>query len=103
MKPIFIPSMGPGVVAGMSLTMSLSQCIIIFVFANNLRERWVQFATNISVTAGLSKTSFTKLIGGAFAESSHKNTSGFSLQAIFVHGILDTLPGALITMCVAPL
>ncbi|KAH0833145.1 glycoside hydrolase family 79 protein [Lanmaoa asiatica] len=59
--------------------------------------QWVQFATNVSETAGLSKTSFTKLIGAAFAGSSHNNISGFSPQAIFVDGILDTLPGTLIT------
>ena len=77
--------------------MSLSMCVVIFVFAFNLWRRWVQFATNVSETVGLSKTSFTKLIGGAFAGSSHNNISGFSPQAIFADGILDTLPGALIT------
>ncbi|KIJ66772.1 glycoside hydrolase family 79 protein [Hydnomerulius pinastri MD-312] len=57
---------------------------------------WVQFATNVSETAGLSKTSFTKLIGAAFAGSSHNNISGFSPQAIFADGILETTPGSLI-------
>ncbi|KAG6373312.1 glycoside hydrolase family 79 protein [Boletus reticuloceps] len=59
--------------------------------------QWVQIATNVSETAGLSKTSFTKLIGGAFAGSSNNNISGFSPQAIFAEGILGTMPGALIT------
>ncbi|KAI9567289.1 glycoside hydrolase family 79 protein [Boletus coccyginus] len=59
--------------------------------------QWAQFATNVSETAGLSKSSTTKLIGGAFASSSHDNTSGFSPQALFAHNILKTPPGALIT------
>ncbi|KAF8428843.1 glycoside hydrolase family 79 protein [Boletus edulis BED1] len=59
--------------------------------------QWVEIATNVSETAGLSKTSFTKLIGGAFAGSSNNNISGFSPQAIFAQGILGTTPGALIT------
>ncbi|KAN0093122.1 glycoside hydrolase family 79 protein [Tylopilus felleus] len=58
--------------------------------------QWIQIATNVSETAGLSETSFTKLIGAAFAGSSH-NISGFSPQAIFADGILDTYPGSLIT------
>lgn len=67
------------------------------VFTINLWRRWVQFATNVSETADLSKASFTKLIGAAFAGSFHNNISGFSPQAIFAGGILDTFPGVLIT------
>ncbi|KAN0078231.1 glycoside hydrolase family 79 protein [Tylopilus felleus] len=59
--------------------------------------QWVEFATNVSETAGLSNTSVTKLIGGSFSGSSHNNIHGFSPQSLFANGILDTYPGAFIT------
>ena len=64
--------------------------------ANISGYSWVELATNVSATAGLTPTSSTKLIGGAFAESSH-NASGLSPQSIFDAGILQSKPGALIT------
>ncbi|KAG0708093.1 glycoside hydrolase family 79 protein [Suillus ampliporus] len=57
---------------------------------------WEKFADNVSTTANLSNTSYTKLIGGAFAGSSHNNLSGFSPQAIFDIGILKSAAGQLI-------
>ncbi|KAF7975738.1 hypothetical protein HWV62_8721 [Athelia sp. TMB] len=57
---------------------------------------WVKIATNVSAAAGLSSTSHTKLIGAAFAGSSH-TTSGLSPQGIFAAGILSSKPGKLIT------
>jgi hypothetical protein len=48
------------------------------------------------MTANLTKTSYTKLIGAAFAGSSHNNLSGFSPQAIFNLGILKSPAGQLI-------
>ena len=64
--------------------------------ANTYDYSWVKLATNVSATAGLSWTSSTKLIGGAFADSSH-SASGLSPQSIFDAGILKSKPGALIT------
>ncbi|KAG1725351.1 glycoside hydrolase family 79 protein [Suillus paluster] len=57
---------------------------------------WEKFALNVSTTAKLSNTSYTKLIGAAFAGSSHNNLSGFSPQAIFNIGILKLPAGQLI-------
>ncbi|KZP27312.1 glycoside hydrolase family 79 protein [Athelia psychrophila] len=63
---------------------------------SNPLPSWVNIATNVSSAAGLSSTSSTKLIGAAFASSSH-TTTGMSPQGIFAAGILKTKPGALIT------
>ena len=87
----------------MSLNIFLSELIIIRVFTVNLWRRWEEFATNVSKTAGLSKASLTKLIGGAFAGSSHNNISRFSPQAIFAHGILKSYPGDFISTYVVRL
>ncbi|KAF7970112.1 hypothetical protein HWV62_24994 [Athelia sp. TMB] len=57
---------------------------------------WVKIATNVSAAAGLSSSSHTKLIGAAFASSSH-TTIGMSPQGIFAAGILSSKPGKLIT------
>ncbi|EIW84140.1 glycoside hydrolase family 79 protein [Coniophora puteana RWD-64-598 SS2] len=59
--------------------------------------QWIEFASNVSSAAGLSSSSYTKLIGGAFAGSAHNNLSGFSPQAIYNLGILESEPGSLIT------
>ncbi|KAG0708092.1 glycoside hydrolase family 79 protein [Suillus ampliporus] len=59
-------------------------------------SEWEEFAYNVSKTANLSNTSYTKLIGAAFAGSSHNNLSGFSPQAIFNLGILESPAGQLI-------
>lgn len=59
-------------------------------------SEWEHFAYNVSATANLSESSYTKLIGAAFAESSHNNLSGFSPQAIFNLGILESPAGQLI-------
>ncbi|KAG1882087.1 glycoside hydrolase family 79 protein [Suillus subluteus] len=59
-------------------------------------SQWEEFAYNVSTTANLSECSYTKLIGAAFAESSHNNLSGFSPQAIFNLGILESPAGQLI-------
>ncbi|KAG2090896.1 glycoside hydrolase family 79 protein [Suillus discolor] len=59
-------------------------------------SEWEEFAYNVSITANLSKLSCTKLIGAAFAGSSHNNLSGFSPQAIFNLGILESPAGQLI-------
>ncbi|KAG1730932.1 glycoside hydrolase family 79 protein [Suillus paluster] len=59
-------------------------------------SEWEKFAYNVSMTANLSNTSYTKLIGAAFAGSSHNNLSGFSPQAIFNLGILESPAGELI-------
>ncbi|KAJ7464179.1 glycoside hydrolase family 79 protein [Mycena latifolia] len=56
---------------------------------------WISFATNMSRTANLAASN-TRIWGGAFAESSHSTTSGFSPQGIFANGILDSEPGAFI-------
>ncbi|EGN99003.1 glycoside hydrolase family 79 protein [Serpula lacrymans var. lacrymans S7.3] len=58
-------------------------------------SQWSTFAANVSDAAGLSPTSYTKFIGGAFAGSSH-NVTWFSPQAIFFGGILNSEPGSLI-------
>ncbi|KAF7967476.1 hypothetical protein HWV62_34077 [Athelia sp. TMB] len=57
---------------------------------------WVTIATNVSAAAGLSSTSYTKLVGGSFAFSTH-TTTGLSPQGIFAAGILTSKPGKLIT------
>jgi hypothetical protein len=49
----------------------------------------------VSAAAGLSASSGTKFIGGAFAESSHDD-NGFSPQGILNAGILSSHPGSLI-------
>ncbi|KAG2145236.1 glycoside hydrolase family 79 protein [Suillus clintonianus] len=59
-------------------------------------SEWEEFAYNVSITANLSDSSYTKLIGAAFAESSHNNLSGFSPQAIFNLGILESPAGQLV-------
>ncbi|KAH7928288.1 glycoside hydrolase family 79 protein [Leucogyrophana mollusca] len=59
-------------------------------------DQWTSFATNVSATAGLSASSYTKLIGCAFAGSSHNDLQGFSPQAAFADGLLDSTPGRLI-------
>jgi len=58
---------------------------------------WTVFATNVSATAGLSSTSKTRLIGAAFASSSHSSTTGLSPQSILESGILDSNAGSFIT------
>ncbi|KAG1882085.1 glycoside hydrolase family 79 protein [Suillus subluteus] len=59
-------------------------------------SQWEEFAYNVSTTANLSESSYTKLIGAAFAGSSNNNLSGFSPQAIFNLGILESPAGQLI-------
>ncbi|KAJ7650426.1 glycoside hydrolase family 79 protein [Roridomyces roridus] len=56
---------------------------------------WIQFATNMSLTAGLN-CSDTRILGASFAGSSHLNAS-FSPQGIFANGILDSYPGQFIS------
>ncbi|KAG5219956.1 glycoside hydrolase family protein [Salix suchowensis] len=58
-------------------------------------HRWIRFAINVSAAAGISATSHTKFIGASFAGSSHN--AGFSPQAIFSAGILDSAPGKLMS------
>lgn len=58
--------------------------------------RWIVFANNVSKTVGISSTSHTKFLVGGFAGSSH-STTGFSPQAIYAAGILNSAPGAFIT------
>ncbi|KAJ7178640.1 glycoside hydrolase family 79 protein [Mycena crocata] len=57
-------------------------------------QEWTAFASNISEAVQLSSTS-TKFLIGSFAGSSSK-TTGFSPQAIYSEGVLDSAPGALI-------
>ncbi|KAG2360200.1 glycoside hydrolase family 79 protein [Suillus spraguei] len=59
-------------------------------------SEWEEFAYNVSVTANLFESSYTTLIGAAFAASSHNDLNGFSPQAIFNLGILDSPAGQLI-------
>ncbi|KAL0954722.1 hypothetical protein HGRIS_003675 [Hohenbuehelia grisea] len=58
-------------------------------------QDWIRFAKNVSVAAGITTSSHTKFLGASFAGSSHG--AGFSPQAIFAAGILDSQPGSLIT------
>ncbi|KDQ53124.1 glycoside hydrolase family 79 protein [Jaapia argillacea MUCL 33604] len=58
-------------------------------------SEWTQFAGNVSAANNLYSLTNPKLIGGAFANSAY-NASGFSPEAIFDLGILDTAPGSLI-------
>lgn len=60
------------------------------------RTRWTTFAANVSAAAGITSTSRTKLIGGAFAA----HTSSWSPQGLINNGILDSAPGKLLTSCV---
>ncbi|PFH52890.1 glycoside hydrolase family 79 protein [Amanita thiersii Skay4041] len=57
---------------------------------------WNLFAPNVSTAGGVSKTSHTKFWIGGFAGSSH-SSSGFSPQAIFSNGILDSNSAQLIS------
>ncbi|KAG7446126.1 glycoside hydrolase family 79 protein [Guyanagaster necrorhizus] len=59
-------------------------------------QEWTEFASNISETVGMSSTSHTKFFVGSFITSSN-STTGFSPQAIYAEGILDSEPGAFIT------
>ncbi|KDR78761.1 hypothetical protein GALMADRAFT_209155 [Galerina marginata CBS 339.88] len=59
-------------------------------------QQWEKIAQNITATAGLTKSSSTKLWGAAFAGSSH-STSGFSPQSIIAQNILSSAAGSLIT------
>jgi hypothetical protein len=61
-------------------------------------SRWIQFGANVSAAAGLSLTS-TKFLAASFGGSSH-STSGFSPQALFNEGLLDSAPGKLISASV---
>lgn len=62
----------------------------------NYTQEWIVFANNVSKTVGISSTSHTKFLVGGFAGSSH-STTGFSPQAIYAAGILNSAPGAFIT------
>ncbi|KAJ7032482.1 glycoside hydrolase family 79 protein [Mycena alexandri] len=57
-------------------------------------QQWTTFATNVSEAVNLSSTD-TKFLIGSFAGSSSK-TTGFSPQAIYAEGVLDSNPGKLI-------
>ncbi|KAF9000674.1 glycoside hydrolase family 79 protein [Cyathus striatus] len=59
-------------------------------------DEWTTFAAQVADAAGVTNSSHTKFWGAGFAGSSHTN-SGFSPQAIFSEGILDTAPGSLIS------
>ncbi|KAH8826841.1 glycoside hydrolase family 79 protein [Flagelloscypha sp. PMI_526] len=59
-------------------------------------QEWTTFATNVSKAAGLTAQGHTKLLAASFAGSSH-TTTGFSPQAIFALGILDSEPGRLVS------
>ncbi|KAF9048430.1 glycoside hydrolase family 79 protein [Panaeolus papilionaceus] len=59
-------------------------------------NEWVSFASNVTTAAKLTNGSGPQFWGAAFAGSSH-STSGFSPQAIFSEGILDSAPGKLIS------
>ncbi|KAK0455621.1 glycoside hydrolase family 79 protein [Desarmillaria tabescens] len=58
-------------------------------------QEWTEFAKNISKTVGISSTSHTKFFVGSFT---HSTTAGFSPQAIYAEGILDSEPGASIAI-----
>ncbi|KAJ8521136.1 hypothetical protein ONZ45_g2122 [Pleurotus djamor] len=60
-------------------------------------QEWIKFASNVSVAAGITASSHTKLLGASFAGSSHTTGNSFSPQAIFNQGILDSAPGKLMT------
>ncbi|KAK0452043.1 glycoside hydrolase family 79 protein [Desarmillaria tabescens] len=60
-------------------------------------QEWTEFAKNISKTVGISSTSHTKFFVGSFVASTH-STIGFSPQAIYAEGILDSEPGASIAI-----
>ncbi|KAK7032967.1 glycoside hydrolase family 79 protein [Favolaschia claudopus] len=57
-------------------------------------QEWTALATNVSNAVKLSKTG-TKFLVGSFAGSSSK-TTGFSPQAIYSEGVLESEPGSLI-------
>lgn len=57
--------------------------------------RWVNFAENVTVAAGIS-SSGPKYMGLSFSGSSH-STSSFSPQGAFANGIIDSVPGKLIS------
>ncbi|KAJ7726057.1 glycoside hydrolase family 79 protein [Mycena maculata] len=58
-------------------------------------QEWTTFATNISETVKLNEIE-TKFLLGAFAGSSYKPT-GFSPQAIYAEGVLNSTAGSLVT------
>ncbi|KAF8920139.1 hypothetical protein CPB85DRAFT_1273623 [Mucidula mucida] len=58
----------------------------------NYTSDWINMATNVSRVAEISPTSHIKFLVGSFSSSSH-TTEGFSPQAIYAAGILDSLPG----------
>ncbi|KAK0205928.1 glycoside hydrolase family 79 protein [Desarmillaria ectypa] len=60
-------------------------------------QEWTEFAKNVSKTVGISSTSHTKFFVGSFVASTH-STTGFSPQAIYAAGILDSEPGASIAL-----
>ncbi|TFK70312.1 glycoside hydrolase family 79 protein [Pluteus cervinus] len=66
-----------------------------FSLAEYIQE-WTTFASNVSATASISRTSHTKFWAGSFAGSSH-STSGFSPQALFSNGLLSSASGPLIS------
>ncbi|KAJ7674165.1 glycoside hydrolase family 79 protein [Mycena rosella] len=57
-------------------------------------QEWTTFASNISDAVKLNSTG-TRFLVGSFAGSSSK-TTGFSPQAIYSEGVLDSVPGSLI-------
>ncbi|KAF9446613.1 glycoside hydrolase family 79 protein [Macrolepiota fuliginosa MF-IS2] len=59
-------------------------------------EEWTAFATNVSAVAGITSTSSTQFWGASFAGSSH-STNGFSPQAIFNEGLLNSTTGSFIS------
>ncbi|KAF9565353.1 glycoside hydrolase family 79 protein [Agrocybe pediades] len=59
-------------------------------------QEWTNFAANVSAAAGISSSSHTKFWGASFAGSSH-STTGFSPQAIFKEGILNSNAGSFIS------
>jgi hypothetical protein len=60
-------------------------------------KQWSYLATNVTRAIGITASSKTKLIGGSFAESTHK-TSGFSPQSLFHTGVLGSTAGSLIKL-----
>ena len=77
----------------------LSACLKQLCFQVSLtHSRWTTFATNVTKTANALLGKDVALQGIAFAESSH-TSSGFSPEAAFDLGILDSDAGSQVKWC----
>ncbi|KAJ8073455.1 hypothetical protein PM082_011731 [Marasmius tenuissimus] len=56
---------------------------------------WIDFAQNVSDTAGINSTSYTKFLAGGFTDDA--SARNFTPQSLFDNGILESEPGSQIT------